>query len=168
MVSEASKISIWNEWLEGDSINRIAEYAVDVESGQDISVRQVNKVLADPPPEVIANDLRYIHGVRSFWIYAEGRMNEVTGKRDAFVVVFCPLRHTSKAFQKAIRAISKDYKTYGASCRLNPYVIEGFEMDAALKFVHEHGYLAWSFDENGEIARYDGRFKQEEVATPRP
>jgi len=39
MVSEASKISIWNEWLAGDSINRIAEYAFDVENGQNISFR---------------------------------------------------------------------------------------------------------------------------------
>lgn len=168
MVSDASKISIWSEWLDGDSINRIAEYAFDVENGLNVSVRQVSKVLAEPPPDVIANDLRYIHGVRSFWIYADGRMNETTGKNDAFAVVFCPLRHTSKAFQKAVRAISRDYKTFGESCRLNTHVIEGFEMKAALKFVHEHGYLAWSFDENGQIARYDDRFKPEEVAAPKP
>lgn len=168
MVSEASKIRIWSEWLEGESINKIAEYGFDRESGQNFSVRQINTVLAETPPEAITNDLRYIHGVRSFWISAEGRMNDVTGKNDAFAVVFCPLRHTSKAFQKAIRAISDDYKTLGESCRLNPYVIEGVEMDVALKFVHEHGYLGWSFDENGEITHYDGRFKPEEVASPTP
>ena len=58
----------------------------------------------------------------------------------------------------ALRAIARDYAELSDGGKLDKGVLEGMEVDVAFKLAHGKGYFVWTFDENGEIERYHGKF----------
>ncbi len=159
MIGEKCRHEIWNEWLDGYAATTIARYALDGETNTPVSPAMVKWVIADGPPDTLRDDPRFVYGIRAFWIAARGRANELTATEDSFTVVFSPRRYTGKTFLKAVRAIARDYVELSAGGKLDKGVLEGMEVDIAFKFVHDKEYLAWTFNEDGEIERYDGKFK---------
>lgn len=159
------RVSFWNEYMNGSTVGEIARYSWhDLHTaglpGRECSPAEVRRVLEDEPPQPVRDDLRYVHGVRAFWISAVGEMEDGHGTAASFVVAFQPWRLTSQAFRKGVRTIVRDFKDNCPAGHIDPNVIEGFEMDVALRFV-EKGVPAWILDEEGAVARYAGEYGTE-------
>lgn len=163
IIPEAVIIAVWNAHLDGDSSARISSdswhylAALGVRDSE-LSAAQVRRILAEPPPAAIEADLRYIHGVRAFWIAASGTVEDRDIRVEGAVFAFQPPRLTSKAFQKAVRAIRRDFSGLAPGGYFNPHVLEGIEMEAALRMLEAGRSVAWIIDEDGSITRYAGEF----------
>lgn len=165
-MDEADRHQIWNDWLDGDSVNRMHRYLGHTR-------RQIETVLSEDPPAAIRDDHRYVHACRTFWISAEWpEPNPASGERDAFVVVRQPRTVKGDVFVKAVRAIRRDFRQTVPGGDLKIAIIEGVEGDVADKFVRR-GFLGWSFDESGNISRFAVPASPEpdpgeEAPSPRP
>lgn len=172
-IPEAIRVVIWNDLLDGASIPEIARYShkAFLAAGMEYdecTPAQVRKVLSEDPPPRILEDLRYIHGVRAFWIASHGELAEGLGSAEGMVIAFQPWRLTTISFQKGVRAIAKDFRANCVRGNIDPYVIESLEMDAALRMVHGRGHAAWLIDVDGEVSRYAGEFAPDDNPDPEP
>jgi len=163
IIPEAVVIAIWNARLDGDSVARISSdswhylTALGVRDSE-LSPAHVRRILAEPPPPEIEADLRYIHGVRAFWIAASGTVEDKGIRVEGAVFAFQPPRLTSKAFQKALRAIRGDFHSLAPGGYINLTVLEGIEMEAALRMLEAGKTVAWIIDGDGSVTRYAGEF----------
>lgn len=147
-VTDEERHDIWDQWLNGDSINRIHEYQVG-----ELPKRAIKAVLDDEPPPSIRTDARWIHGGRFFWIsVSHGAPKASDGQIMAFVIAKMPYRMTQRAFSQGVRAIRRDFRVLHPQADLDLGVIEGVEAEVALRFVSDRGYRGWSMDGEGAIA----------------
>lgn len=165
-IPEAVRAAFWNWFMDGYAPAEIARYSyADFAAAgfpaRDCRSSEVRRVLSDEPPEAVLSDLRYIHGVRAFWIAASGTLDDDQGTAPGMVYVFQPWKLIAKAFQKGVRAICRDFNVNCASGYIQPQVMEGVEMDVALRMIENEGVPAWIIAENGEIARYSGEFSSQ-------
>jgi hypothetical protein len=153
------RASFWNHWMDGDSPAEIAAHSwsdfhaaglVDREA----SSSEVRKVLSEDPPESVKSDLRYVHGVRAFWIAATGVLDECGTDVRGLVIAFQPYRLAAKAFQKGVRSICREFRSMAPRGVIQPHVIEGVEMDAALRLLHSGRTVGWIIDGEGNTRRY--------------
>lgn len=142
-----------------DTVNTAVYYESRLENDKYMDAEDVGRVLNEAPPKSILGDLRYKLGVRSIWVAAEGRHNDVTGIKDAFVVIFRSLHCSDQTCERALSLIENEYQEIGDGCQIDRELSEDIELKEAIRFVHDQGYLAWIVTEHGEIIQYDGRFK---------
>ena len=148
-VSAEQRHAIWNEWLDGDTVNRIHRYQVG-----ELSKAVIKTVLDEEPPESIMNDARLVHGGRFFWIsVSHSYPKTADGEKMVFVVAKMPYRMPGKAFASGLRAIRRDFRTLHPESDLNLGVVEGIEAEVALKFLNSKGFLGWSMEVEGSISR---------------
>lgn len=168
---ESIRAGIWNQYMDGSSAAEIARYSDQLfhEAKLEYSEctpAEVKRVLSAEPPSVVANDLRYIHRVRAFWIAASDQTEGEQGAVKGFVVVFQPWKLTVQSFQRGVRAVCRDFRSLCPTGSINPYLLEGFEMDAALRLIQKNGTPAWIIDGDGGTTRYRGDFSQNEEHSP--
>lgn len=126
----------------------------------------MKRILSDAPPQPIINDPRYVHGVRAFWIAAAGQTDHEDISVSGMVVVFQPYHLVGRIFQKAVRAVCRDFRSLSPGGRIEPQVMEGIEMESVLRMLHSGKTIGWVISEEGEISRYSGQFALSEVSTP--
>jgi hypothetical protein len=122
--------------------------------------------LSEAPPSTVLTDLRYVHGVRAFWIAANGELDGDMGTAAGMILAFQPWRMTTKAFQKGVRAICRDFRDNCPHGDINPQVMEGVEMDVALRMIGNRSVPAWVVSEDGDVVRYAGEFQIDEDEAP--
>lgn len=157
--------------MDGSTVGEIARHSWhDLHAagipGRECSPAEVRRVLEEEPPEEVMDDLRYVHGVRAFWIAANGELDGDLGTAPGMIYAFQPWRLTSKAFQKGVRAICRDFRDKCPAGDVNPQVIEGIEMDVALRMIKNRNVPAWIVSEDGEVVRYAGEFQIDEDEAP--
>jgi len=129
--SSNDKEKIWDAWLNGDSIQQISFY-------QELPLRQVKAILADEPPESILKDGRYQRNCLAFWVAA-----------DPLIMVFSPRKYTSAVLRKALSDIRRRERVLGTE--IIPHILEGVEVDVAIRMVENRGVRAYHFDNDGEV-----------------
>lgn len=162
-LTEEAIAEIWNRHMDGWSDAEIARYSWDLfrgsrDEGRELSSRDVRGILSLDPPAAILTDLRYIHGVRAFFIAATGRVQETDLALNGLVAAFQPYRLNGKLFEKALRAIRRDFASLCPDGKIVLNVVEGVEMDVMLRLLHAGKTIGWIIDGEGEIKRYDGEF----------
>lgn len=175
-IPEAVRIAFWNWHMEGYTPAEIARYSeADFAAAglpaRDCHSSEVRRVLSETPPQAVLGDLRYVHGVRAFWIAAVGILDDDRGTAPGMVFVFQPWRLMSKAFQKGVRAVCRDFNANCAAGDINPQVIEGIEMDVAIRMIDDKGVPAWIVSDDGSVDRYSREFSpgnDDEVGAPAP
>jgi hypothetical protein len=166
-IPEVVRVAFWNWHMDGSPAAEIARYSFKdfLDAGlpsRECSSAEVRRVLSETPPQAVLDDLRHIHGVRAFWIAAGGELDGEMGAAPGMVFAFQPWKLTTRAFQKGIRAICRDFRENCSAGYIDPQVIEGIEMEAALRMIANRGVPAWVVSEDGEITRYSGEFSLEE------
>jgi len=148
-VTDEERREIWDYWLDGYSLSYMRS---DRFEGRH-SLAVLKSVLAEEPPETIREDDRYRYGGSFFWIYAEGLNSPVTGKDLAFVIARMPRRQSQAQFERALRAIEKDFASIHPEAELNTRVFEPIESRFAFRWVNERGCPGWTVHEDGTIER---------------
>lgn len=124
---------VWHEWLDGDTINRIARYS-------HLSVGSVKAIIEAGIPETMREDPRHVYGCRALWVAAD----------NIPAMVFFPRRINSTLFVKALRAIRRLHRATGEG--MNITMLEGIEMDVAFRMVQIRGSKAYRFDVDGNAS----------------
>lgn len=159
---QAVRVGIWDRLMDGDTPTEIARYSHQLFRNarlqyDECSVTQVRQVLSETPPPEIADDLRFRFRVRPFWISADGDLGDV-GTADSFVIAFQPWRLSTRALHRGVRGICRDFRSRCPTGRIDPQIIEAFEMEHALRRIENHGAAAWIIDEEGTVRHYRGEF----------
>lgn len=166
------RVRFWMRLLDGDSVSEIARYsyqdfaAADVEDVSDATPSAVRQVIEQGPPDDIRADPRYVHGVRAFWIGAQYPDDE--GRVLSMTFAFQPWRLPVKVFQKALRAVRREFSLAHPDGTIDLQTVESVEMDVALRMIENKGYAAWVIDVDGRASAYDGQFHAETPIEPAP
>ncbi|NTF23493.1 hypothetical protein G6L37_34550 [Agrobacterium rubi] len=167
-IPEEVVAAVWDDHLNGSRVSEIARYSHQhfpiSHEFRELSAKEVRRVLDRDPPETILSDARYIHGVRAFWMAAYGTVDEQDIKVEAMIYAFLPPRLNSRNFQKAVRAICRDFKHLSTDGYINPQVMEGIEMETALSMLHSCRTIGWIINDDGSVTRYAGEFESEPQA----
>lgn len=149
-VSDNDRHDIWNQWLDGDTVNRIHAYQAG-----DLSRGVIKAVLDEEPPDSIRNDARLVHGGRFFWISVSHHYPKAADDKEmVFVIVKMPYRMTGRMFSKGVRAVRREFRELHPESDLSLGVLEGVDAEAAIRFVGRKGFYAWSMDEEGSVSRF--------------
>ena len=148
-ITEEERRKAWELWLNGLSVSAVA-------SRLHRSHAVARSILDGEPPSPVTRDYRYLHGCRYFWMAAsDGFVNPSNRKYDRLVIVRTPRSFTKRAFKKAMMTIAAEFADEFPGVSVMPKTIEFFGDAADGAQLAERGYIAWSFDEKGLIARID-------------
>lgn len=146
-------VQVWHHHLDGTAVEQIRGWV-------DLSPGRLSAILKVAPPEIIAQDLRYLTGQRAVCIRQTGR-DAVMGPDGLprLLVALLSRQITTSAYRTGIEAIEAELRdgTDGDVHLPHEGIAGGIEMQAALDLIHDHGAPAWEIDEMGGVVRYRRR-----------
>jgi hypothetical protein len=160
-------VRAWHDALQGIPASRIARY-------QGLTHHAVGKILAAPPPDIIAKDLRFVTGLSAAIVSQKGPGSLVPEDRKqpfAFIVLLAPVRLPKGAWRRGLMGVEREISSAGGGrVRLGTtWTPETIEMSVALRMVHVRRFPCWEICPTGvapDDGRHEGRTGEGEPAIP--